>query len=477
MEKSSIKKNIIYNTIYQITVMILPLITAPYISRVIGANGLGIYSYNHSIALYFVYFAMLGISNYANRAISKCTDQNQRNIIFSSIYKFQLIISTFVFSIYLIYSLFVHENQQIVFIMILHIASAIFDVSWYFFGIQEFKTTSIRQVIIKLIAFISIFIFVKDKLDLWIYTLIMSASYFVSAMILWVMIWKKIELKKTSKKEIFSHIKPCIILFIPIIATSIYRIMDKIMIGKFSNMAQVGYYENAEKLIMVSLGLLGSFATVIMPKISNLIANNKKRQADELFDKSIEFSIIAGMAICFGIASVSNEFIPIFFGDEFIPSVNLSIILCITIPLITWSTMIRNIYLIPYEKDNIYVKSVILGAFVNFIFNIVFIPMYASYGATIGTIIAELTLCIYQTISIRKEIKLFKYFSQFIIFTIIGIIMFLTVRFIALLDISVIMKLILEVIIGGMVYLLLVAIYLVKEKNQLVMSFINKRKK
>lgn len=457
--------------------MILPLITAPYISRVIGANGLGIYSYNHSIALYFVYFAMLGISNYANRAISKCTDQNQRNIIFSSIYKFQLIISTFVFSIYLIYSLFVHENQQIVFIMILHIASAIFDVSWYFFGIQEFKTTSIRQVIIKLIAFISIFIFVKDKLDLWIYTLIMSASYFVSAMILWVMIWKKIELKKTSKKEIFSHIKPCIILFIPIIATSIYRIMDKIMIGKFSNMAQVGYYENAEKLIMVSLGLLGSFATVIMPKISNLIANNKKRQADELFDKSIEFSIIAGMAICFGIASVSNEFIPIFFGDEFIPSVNLSIILCITIPLITWSTMIRNIYLIPYEKDNIYVKSVILGAFVNFIFNIVFIPMYASYGATIGTIIAELTLCIYQTISIRKEIKLFKYFSQFIIFTIIGIIMFLTVRFIALLDISVIMKLILEVIIGGMAYLLLVAIYLVKEKNQLVMSFINKRKK
>lgn len=476
MGKTSVKKNLVYNTIYQITVMILPLITAPYISRIIGADGLGAYSYNHSIALYFVYFAMLGILNYGNRAISKCTNQEQRNKTFSSIYIFQLLTSVTVFFIYLLYSLTIKEYQNIVLIMLLHITSAIFDVSWYYFGVQEFKITSIRQLIIKIVAFISIFIFVKDKNDLWIYTLIMSASYFISSISLWLIIWKKIDFCKISKNEVIEHIKPCFILFIPIIATSVYRLMDKIMIGRFSGMTQVGYYENAEKIIMVSLGLLGSFATVIMPRISNLLAKNELEKADNLFDKSMEFSLILGSAICFGIAAVSKEFIPLFFGKEFTHSIGLSIILCITVPLITWSTIIRNLHLIPHEKDNIYVKSVILGAIINFIFNIIFIPKFDAYGATVGTIMAELALCFYQTIKIHKEIRLLKYIKQIIIFSSIGLIMFFVVRLISTLSINILLKLTIEVLFGGIVYLIFICIYLAKEKNPILMEIVNKKK-
>lgn len=478
MKATSLKKNLIYNTIYQVTVLILPLITAPYISRVIGAEGLGIYSYKHSIALYFVYFAMLGLSNYGNRTISQNVDDTKKmESVFSSIYFFQAIISTIVFFVYLVYSVFfVNDNQNINFIMSFHVVSAFFDVSWLFFGLQEFKVTSIRQIVIKILSFIAIFVFVKSKDDLWIYTLIMSLSYFLSAFILWIMMWKKIKLVKCNIKEIFSHFKPCLILFIPIIATSVYRVMDKIMIGKLSNMSQVGYYENAEKIILISLGLLNAFSAVIMPRMSNLISKNKKSEAIRLLNLSMEVALCLGMAIAFGIAAVSKEFIPIFFGNEFSPSINISIALCFTVPFITWSTIIRSLYIIPSEKDKIYVQSVVLGAIFNFILNLIFIPIFSGIGAVIGTIAAEVILALYQTIKVKTEIPLKKYIKKSVIFLGFGLFMFFIIMIlknVILISFSNITKLILEICIGGFVYILMSSVYFYKTKNKILLGLIN----
>ncbi len=182
-KRNNLKTNLIYNIVYQISALILPFITAPYISRVIGAKGLGTYSYYNSIALYFVYFAMLGISNYANRLISKkANNEEQLNENFSSVYYLQLITSTIIFITYLIFLIFfVKDDLLVPSIMFFHVLSSMFDVSWLFFGLQEFKITSIRQLVIRLLSFVSIFIFVRTKNDLWIYTLIMSLSDFAAA--------------------------------------------------------------------------------------------------------------------------------------------------------------------------------------------------------------------------------------------------------------------------------------------------------
>ena len=280
-QKSNTKVNLIYNMIYQVLILILPLITTPYISRVVGVEGVGIYSYYYSIALYFSYFAMLGISNFGNRKIAKNRDDNEkRNKVFSSVYALQLISSSIILVLYLLFSLLIiNENEIIAIVMIFYVGASVFDVSWVFFGLEEFKITSLRQIIIRILTLIFIFGLVKNKSDLTLYSLIMALGNFISALSLWIIVWKRVKWRKISFSDIKENIRPCIILFIPIIATSIYRQMDKIMLGNIINMSEVGFYENAEKLISISLGVISSFSAVIMPKISNLIS---KEQINEV---------------------------------------------------------------------------------------------------------------------------------------------------------------------------------------------------
>jgi O-antigen/teichoic acid export membrane protein len=173
-----VKKNFIYNFIYQILILILPLITVPYVSRVLGADGVGTYSYTYSIAYYFMIIAMLGLNNYGNRRIAKVRD-NKEDLSkeFWSIYKLQLITSSIMIILYFLYvSLFATKYKLIAFIQILYVASSMLDINWFFFGIEKFKLTITRNTIIKVFSLILIFIFVKNENDLWKYTTILSSS-------------------------------------------------------------------------------------------------------------------------------------------------------------------------------------------------------------------------------------------------------------------------------------------------------------
>lgn len=474
-KEQSVKKNLIYNIIYQITITILPLITTPYLSRVVKAEGIGIYSYFLAIVTYFVYFAMLGISNYGNRSIAKIDDQNNKNKAFSCIYYFQIITSIIVIIAYLLFfSFFVTKNKFIAAIFIIQILSTIFDVSWLFFGLQEFKITATRQIIIRLLAFFSMFIFVKDSSDLWKYTLIMCTSTFLSSFSLWILAWRRVRLIKVDKKEVKKIIKPILILFIPIIATSVYRVMDKVMLGCFRTMEEVGYYENSEKLITISLGIIASFGAVMMPKISNLLSKNKLEKAKQMFNTSMEFALCIGMAITFGISSVAKEFVPIFFGNEFIPSINYSMLLTTTVPFITWAAIVRLLYLIPTENDKIYVISVVLGAVLNFIINLLLINNFGVYGAVIGTIVAETSVALYQTIKVGNKIEYKKHLKEGLFFLLIGLTMFVFVRIIASILPKTVFGLIVEIVSGGFVYIFLSFMYFYFTDNKVVKKEFNK---
>ena len=198
------KKNFIYNIIYQILIMILPLITVPYVSRKLGADGIGIYSYTYSIAYYFMIIAMLGLNNYGNRTIAKARD-NKENVSkeFCSIYAMQLITSTLMIVSYYIYAcIFNVKYRQITILQSLYVISSMFDINWFYFGIEKFKLTITRNTLIKVLSLILIFSFVKTPNDVWKYTVILAGSTLGSNLILFSFLRKYVKFVKIDRKDI-----------------------------------------------------------------------------------------------------------------------------------------------------------------------------------------------------------------------------------------------------------------------------------
>lgn len=458
----SIKKNLLYNILYQILIMILPLITAPYISRVIGAEGIGVYSYSYSIVNYFVLFAMLGLNNYGNRSIAAVRDNREKlSQTFSEIYGLQMITTGIMIVLYVIYIfLFDFKNKNIAILQIIFIFSALLDINWLFFGLEQFKLTVTRNTIIKIITVICIFIFVKDSEGLWIYTVIMAGGTLLSQSMLWVFIKKYVSFNRSTLSGIIKHIRPNIVLFIPVIAISIYKIMDKIMLGSMTSMSQVGYYENSEKIIGIPMGIITALGVVMLPRMTNLTTNGNFDTAKKYIEISLKFIMFLAIGITLGLLGVSSQFIPLFFGEEFLNAVPVVSVLAFTVLFLSWANVIRTQYLIPQKKDAIYIKSTALGAIANIIINILLIPSYGAVGAAIGTIFAEATVALYQTWKVRKELEINKYFKNMCMYILPGIFMYLVVIFIGRIELDSLISILLQISIGGITYVVLSGISL-----------------
>ena len=453
----NLRKNFIYNIMYQLLVLFLPFITVPYVSRVIGATGVGIYSYNYSIVYYFMLISLLGINNYGNRSIAKVrSNKDELSKTFISIYMLQFIMSSIMITLYYMYILFFNKTYKTVaLIQIIFIFSSMFDINWFFFGMEQFKLTVTRNTIIKVLSLILVFVFVKNSDDLNIYTVIMALSMLISKILLWPFVFKYVEIKKVRLKDILKHLKPCLILFIPVIAVSLYKIMDKIMLGSLSTVTQVGYYENAEKIINIPMTIITALGTVMLPRMTNLISEGKIDKIKEYIEKSLKLVMFMAFPICFGIAAIASEFVPLFLGESFNESIKLVIYLSSTIIFISWANVIRTQYLIPTEKDKDYIISVFLGAFINLVMNIIFIPRYNALGACFGTIAAELTVMLYQTITVRKELNIGRYITNSKSFFIKSIIMYVCVKLCVFINISSVYLLVIQVFTGVIVYSLL----------------------
>ena len=277
---SSLKKNLAYNVAYQILVIILPLITAPYVSRVLGADGLGTYSYIFSIVTYFGLFGMLGIANHGNRSVALVRDNRHKvSEAFSNTYIIQL--CTTVIAL-LLYFLFIYcwfsGDKTIAYIESIIVLSYVLDITWFFFGLEQFAVTVTRNAIIKIATVVAIFIFVRSREDLWIYALIMSCRMIFSQIYLWLRIRKYADFCKPSWSQVKSNIKPVLMLFIPAIAYSIYKLLDKVMLGAMSSMSQVGLFDNAEKIINIPSSLITAFGTVMMPRITVLLGTGHEHR-------------------------------------------------------------------------------------------------------------------------------------------------------------------------------------------------------
>jgi len=447
----SIKKNYFYNTAYQILAILIPLITTPYISRVLGAGGVGEYSYAYSVAGYFVMFILLGLNVYGNRTVATNRDDKElRTKTYWSIYFLQLFIATIVFFLYFAYIVYKKFDTMAV-ILAIYVVSGAFDINWFFNGMEKFKLTVIRNSVIKILNTIAIFIFVRKSSDVYVYAVVMTLGIIVSNIAIWPYLKKEVGFYLPSFKEIFVHLKPNLVLFLPVVAISLYKIMDKIMLGALTDTVQVGYYESAEKITSLPIAFITSLGTVMIPRTSNLVAQGKKRESRKYMGYSMVFAIALSSLLAFGIMGVSKEFVPIFYGKGFEVCVTLYMILMPSSVFIAIANVVRTQYLIPNKMDKHYVASVFFGAVVNIILNLILIPRSAAVGAAIATFFAEASVCIFQCVDVCKLIPVGRYILKGVPFLILATIMFAVIFFISL-PFSPLISLILKVIIGGCIY-------------------------
>lgn len=224
------------------------------------------------------------------------------------------------------------------------------------------------------------------------------------------------------------HLRPLLVLFIPAIAVSLYKYMDKVMIGALSSKAELGFYENAEKLVNMPLSIIAAFGTVMLPRMSNLAANHNRKEVSKYMKLSMNYVMCMAFAMAFGLAGIARNFAPLFWGEAFAKSGIIIIGLSITIPFISFANIIRTEYLIPFERDREYLISVICGAVVNLIINRFLIPSMGSIGATIGTVTAEILVCLVQIFCVRKELPIGQYIRNTAAYFLFGCIMLFVVH-------------------------------------------------
>ena len=426
MAKKSITKNYIYNMVYQVLILILPLITTPYLSRVLGAEGIGIYGYTYSIVTYFILFGSLGVAMYGQREIAYAQENVEaRKKVFIEIVIFRFITISIAIAFY--YFLFIRGTEYQIYyqILLLELIAAAFDISWFFQGMEEFKRTVTRNVLVRICSVSLVFILVKTKEDLAKFTLIYSLADLIGNLSLWLYVPKYIKGVKVKNVNVFKHLPQITLLFIPQIANQIYKILDTTMIGALvSDKTETGYYEQGQKVIRLLLTIVTSLGVVMVPRMASTFASGDKEKIKSYMKMSFKFVFFLAFPIMFGIISISQAFVPVFFGSGYDKVVILINIISPILILMGMANVLGTQYLLPTKHQKEYTISVSIGVIFNFILNYILIRKFASIGASVATVLSELIVVIIQFQFVKKEINLKNLFGMAWKYLLSGMIMF-----------------------------------------------------
>ena len=291
---------------------------------------------------------------------------------------------------------------------------------------------------------------------------------------LWLYLPKYIQRIRIKELRIWKHFKPTIELFIPQIAMQIYTVLDKTMIGAIvEDKSEVGFYEQAQKIIKLLVTIATALATVMVPRMANTFANGEKDKLKEYLNKSFKFVLLLVFPLMLGIISIANKFVPIFYGEGYEKVIYLIIVISPIILAIGLSGVMGTQYLLPTKQQKKYTISVVVGSIVNFIFNMIFINLWQSIGASIATVIAEFTVTGIQFYLMRKEIKLLDVLKMAKKYCIAGIIMFCISIMIGILIKDNLLSIIIQIGISAIVYIGILLLM----KDELVLEGIEKIRK
>ena len=358
-------------------------------------------------------------------------------------------------------------------ILLLEMFANCIDISWFYQGLENFKKTALRNIVVKLISVVSIFIFIKNENDVAKYLLIYVLTTLLGNASLWLGIKKYIVKLKIRDLQILKQLKPTVYLFIPQIAIQVYTVLDKTMIGTITNnMSEVGYYEQTQKIIKILMTIITSLGTVMMPRIAKCYAEGAQDKIKEYMKNTFRFVYFLAFPMIFGIIAVSNSFVPFFFGDGYEKVKLLMKVMSPIILFIGLSNVTGTQYLLSTKKQKQFTISVICGAIVNAILNLILINMFDALGAVIATVIAELTVTAVQIYYVKDDFnfkEIIKSAKNYILSSLFMFLLcFIIGRFIQNNKVSIIA----QVLVGAITYVSCLLIL----KDRFIFEFLNRVK-
>lgn len=459
--KSSLKVNYLLSLSYQILTMITPLFTAPYVSRVLGADGVGEYSYTQSIMTYFSMLAALGTASYGIREIARY--RNNKATYSRLFWEIEIlsILTTMVSLVgWIIVICFSMEYRASFVALTPWLISTIFDISWFYNGLEKVSLTVLGNSICKIAGVISIFVFVKQKDDLYLYIFLNAITCMAGNMSMWLFLPRYLVKVNPQEFRIGRHFHETLIYFIPTIASSVYMVLDKTLIGIITkNAYENGYYEQASKIVnMAKSCVFVSVNNIMTARISYLYKENRIDEIKGRIYKSFDFIFFLGYGAFFGIIAVSEELVSVFFGTGYEPVITLLKMMAPLIIIVAISNCLGAQYFTPAGLRKQSSEYIIVGSIVNLILNLVLIPKFETKGAVIGSIFAEIIISSLYLVHCNEIIKVNDLFRHSYKRVLAGMVMWGVIRIIAKINISVIAVLAIEIFVGALVYIAILAI-------------------
>ncbi|WP_102279258.1 oligosaccharide flippase family protein [[Lactobacillus] timonensis] len=422
-------KNYLYNAGYQILLILAPLITTPYISRVIGANGSGINAYTNSWVTFFYLIGQMGITTYGNRQIAYCRDDLiERSRVFFGIELLQTFTVTIALVSYLvIVFLFSSTFKTYFLIQSLWIIAAAFDISWYFMGLEDFKKTVSRNAVVKLTTIALTFVIIKGPQDLGRYIFLLGFAQLAGNLTLWPYLRGSVKWVPMKEWKPFKHLYPSILLFIPTITIQIYVVVNRLMLGRMSTQTALGQFDYSDKIVKVVLAVVTATGTVMLPHIANKFAAGDVKGIRNSLYNMFDFVSALAIPIMFGLMAVSFKMAPWFLGHEYVATGKIIFLESPAILFIAWSNVAGNQYLVPINRVTEYTISVTVGAVINVIANLFLIHLWGANGAAVATVISEFAVTAVQLHCIRTTIARRRLFADTWRYLLSGLIMFFAV--------------------------------------------------
>ena len=381
-------KNYLYNLSYQILIIILPVITIPYVTRIFTSEDLGNYGFYNSIVSYFALFSMLGIGIYGTKQIAAANDVSST---FWNIYAIQLISSALAISVYVIAVFSIPQMGGVIPLMVgVVLFERMFDISWLFSGKEDFKKITLRNTVVRLVGVISIFTFIKSSDDLYLYIFLIVTINFLGQLVMWVPAKKFIKRPSFNTKIMKKNLHPIVLLFLPQVAISLYVVLDRTLLGLLGSYSDVGIYEQGQKLTSILITVVTSLGVVMLPRVANLLSERREEEAQNMVKFSFILYNLIIFPMIFGLIAVNEVFVKLFLGQNFQDVKYVLYIIVFNLMFIGWTNILGYQVLVVRNKNKEFMLSTTIPAFVSVAINIAVIPFFGYIGASITSVVVEI---------------------------------------------------------------------------------------